>query len=55
MMCYTACPVDYRSISGAHWRRKTNWCTDADLLDWSGIQINGQGRVVKLYLFEQER
>lgn len=40
----------YRSADGANWRRKANWDTDADLSDWSGVVVNGQGRVVELSL-----
>ncbi|CAM9925256.1 unnamed protein product [Hapterophycus canaliculatus] len=40
----------YRSTGGAEWERKTNWCTAADLADWHGVEVNEQGRVMKLSL-----
>ncbi|CAN0571569.1 unnamed protein product, partial [Laminaria digitata] len=40
----------YNATDGAHWKRKTNWNTSADLSQWHGIKVNGQGRVVELHL-----
>ncbi|CAM9845227.1 unnamed protein product, partial [Hapterophycus canaliculatus] len=32
------------STSGADWKRKDNWETDADLSRWYGIVVDSQGR-----------
>ena len=51
-----ACPdrdvllVLYRSTDGAHWNQNSNWDTDAHLGAWHGVNVNDQGRVVKLEL-----
>lgn len=42
----------YNATSRARWRRKTNWNTDAALLQWQGVKVNGQGRVMELPLSE---
>jgi len=34
------------------WWQRTNWGTDAALSTWYGIEVNGDGRVVKLNLGE---
>lgn len=40
----------HNATGGASWRHKENWDTDADLSQWHGIEVNGQGRVVALSL-----
>ncbi|CAM9595448.1 unnamed protein product [Ectocarpus sp. 4 AP-2014] len=42
----------FRSTGGAGWRRTDNWETDAAITTWHGVEVNDQGRVVKLYLGE---
>ncbi|CAM9315788.1 unnamed protein product [Hapterophycus canaliculatus] len=38
----------YRSTGGREWKQSTNWCTAEDLADWHGVEVNDEGRVVKL-------
>lgn len=40
----------FRSTGGAYWKIKTNWYTDVELAAWSGVEVNREGRVVKLSL-----
>lgn len=40
----------FRATGGASWKRKQNWDTDAELSAWFGVEVNNQGRVVKLNL-----
>ncbi|CAM9352312.1 unnamed protein product [Ectocarpus sp. 12 AP-2014] len=40
----------FRSTDGANWKTNTNWGTDAELATWAGVQVNHEGRVVKLIL-----
>ncbi|CAM9256808.1 unnamed protein product [Ectocarpus sp. 13 AM-2016] len=40
----------FRSTDGANWNRKSNWNTDAGLATWEGIHLNHAGRVVGLFL-----
>lgn len=42
--------VLYRSTFGACWTNNTNWDTYADLGTWFGVEVNEEGRVVKLFL-----
>ncbi|CAM9460953.1 unnamed protein product [Ectocarpus sp. 6 AP-2014] len=42
--------VLYRATGGENWRERQNWDTDADLKTWHGVDVNDQGRVVKLKL-----
>lgn len=42
----------FRSAGGPNWSRKQNWDTDAELSKWDGVWVDGQGRVVKLDLRE---
>ncbi|CAN0100875.1 unnamed protein product, partial [Hapterophycus canaliculatus] len=35
---------------GGGWIDRTNWDTDADLSQWFGVKVNGEGRVVELSL-----
>ena len=36
--------------TGLNWGHKHNWGTDAALSRWDGVNVNGEGRVVKLNL-----
>lgn len=45
----------YRWTDGPNWRNSANWCTDADLSDWHGVEVNRGGRVVKLFLEQNLR
>ncbi|CAN0020530.1 unnamed protein product, partial [Ectocarpus sp. 12 AP-2014] len=40
----------FRSTGGAGWWRRGNWDTDAAIATWDGVNVNDQGRVVKLFL-----
>lgn len=40
----------YITTDGPNWKNKINWDTSADLSDWHGVKVNGQGRVVELNL-----
>ncbi len=40
----------FHSTGGAGWERKDNWNTDAELSKWHGVNVNAEGRVVKLSL-----
>lgn len=42
--------VLYRSTGGDTWKKKGKWNTDADLSQWQGVLVNGEGRVVRLDL-----
>ncbi|CAB1109342.1 unnamed protein product [Ectocarpus sp. CCAP 1310/34] len=38
----------FRSAGGARWFRRNNWLTSDGLATWYGVEVNDQGRVVKL-------
>ncbi|CAM9195565.1 unnamed protein product, partial [Hapterophycus canaliculatus] len=38
------------ATGGTGWARSKNWNTGADLSRWDGVEVNDQGRVVKLSL-----
>ncbi|CAM9346593.1 unnamed protein product, partial [Hapterophycus canaliculatus] len=40
----------YNATGGAGWAHNKNWNTGADLSRWDGVEVNDQGRVVKLSL-----
>ncbi|CAN0484845.1 unnamed protein product, partial [Ectocarpus sp. 8 AP-2014] len=40
----------FRSTRGASWRNRENWDTDAALSTWFGVEVNVEGRVVRLDL-----
>lgn len=40
----------YNATGGAGWERNDNWNTHAKLSTWSKVEVNDQGRVVKLSL-----
>ena len=42
----------YMATSGAHWRLKGNWLSDAPLGDWHGVRTDANGRVTVLNLDE---
>ncbi|CAN0280194.1 unnamed protein product [Scytosiphon promiscuus] len=42
--------VLYRSTNGPGWKKKRGWDTRADLYNWHGVEVNDQGRVVRLSL-----
>lgn len=44
----------FRATDGANWKRNNNWNTDAGLSSWYGVQVNDQGSVVELTLYEND-
>lgn len=44
--------VVFRSCGGSRWRNRVNWGTDEPLRKWHGVEVNMEGRVVKLDLRE---
>ncbi|CAN0321722.1 unnamed protein product, partial [Ectocarpus fasciculatus] len=40
----------YRSTGGAGWFKSDDWDTDVGLATWFGVEVNDQGRVVRLFL-----
>ncbi|CAB1112897.1 unnamed protein product [Ectocarpus sp. CCAP 1310/34] len=40
----------FHSTDGSNWKRKSNWNTDAGLATWEGVELNHAGRVVGLFL-----
>ncbi|CAM9772201.1 unnamed protein product [Ectocarpus sp. 13 AM-2016] len=40
----------FEATSGASWVTNLNWGTDAPLSEWHGVEVNEEGRVVKLVL-----
>ncbi|CBJ27067.1 LRR-GTPase of the ROCO family, putative pseudogene [Ectocarpus siliculosus] len=40
----------YRSTGGAGWFKSDDWDTGAGLATWFGVEVNDQGRVVRLFL-----
>lgn len=46
----TALVALYNALGGANWTIKNNWCTDAPLDQWDGIQVNASGRVISINL-----
>ncbi|CAN0325471.1 unnamed protein product [Scytosiphon promiscuus] len=42
--------VLYRSTNGPGWKKKRGWDTRGNLSEWHGVEVNDQGRVVKLSL-----
>jgi hypothetical protein len=45
-----ALEVLFQSTGGAGWARRGGWMTDADLGEWEGVTVDGEGRVIKLDL-----
>ncbi|CAM9533498.1 unnamed protein product, partial [Hapterophycus canaliculatus] len=42
----------YDATDGPKWTNNTSWNTDADLSEWHGVKLNGEGRVAELSLDE---
>ena len=42
----------YDATNGRNWVRQGNWQTDGPLQGWEGIELNADGRVVQLELYE---
>ena len=42
----------YNATDGDNWKDNTNWLSNKPLKEWSGVRINGQGRVDMLVLHE---
>jgi hypothetical protein len=40
----------FKSTGGADWTEKEGWMTDAELGDWHGVEVDEEGRVIKLDL-----
>ena len=40
----------YEATGGDQWRRKDNWCTDAPLSEWYGVNVDAYGDIVILQL-----
>ena len=40
----------YQATNGANWLRNHSWLTERPLGNWSGVQVDGDGRVVRLQL-----
>lgn len=40
----------YRLTDGERWKRSDNWFTNREPSDWHGVEVNEEGRVVKLSL-----
>lgn len=41
----------YDKTGGMNWNRQKNWCTDAPLKDWEGIEVDKNGHVAKISLY----
>lgn len=44
--------VVFRSCGGLLWKNKVNWATDEPIWKWNGVEVNEEGRVVKLDLHD---
>ena len=44
----------YNATDGPNWVNNDNWLTDAPLHEWFGVHTDDSGRVVRLYLNENE-
>ncbi|CAM9841435.1 unnamed protein product [Scytosiphon promiscuus] len=42
----------FGATRGSHWQDKYGWETDAELSTWFGVNVNDQGRVITLWLHE---
>ena len=40
----------YRSLDGPNWKNRDGWLTDRPLDSWSGVRVDGDGRVIELAL-----
>ena len=44
----------YNATDGANWLKSDNWLTDAPLNDWHGVDTDSTGRVVSLFLYDNQ-
>ncbi|CAM9357319.1 unnamed protein product, partial [Ectocarpus sp. 6 AP-2014] len=44
----------YNATSWAKWRNNRNWSNSAALSQWHGVEVNHQGRVVRLFLWDND-
>ena len=44
----------YEATDGPNWVDSENWLTDAPLGDWYGVDVDGQGRVVRLLVLDNK-
>ncbi len=44
----------YDALGGPEWTNNHKWLTDAPLRDWHGVEVNNQGRVVALDLYQNQ-
>ena len=42
----------YNATGGANWTTQDNWLSEYPIGKWSGVETNGDGRVVSLHLYE---
>ena len=42
----------YAATGGPNWKRRANWLTDAPLDEWQGLEVDAEGRVTQLILYE---
>ena len=42
----------YNATGGPNWTRNDNWLSDRPLEEWFGVRVDGQGRVIRLSLGE---
>ncbi len=42
----------FESLNGKNWKPKSaaGWCSEAPLGDWTGVEVNDSGRVIRLFL-----
>ena len=44
----------YNSTDGPNWRRSRNWLSNAPLGEWYGVTTDNNGRVIELFLHENQ-
>ena len=44
--------IFYDASGGPNWTNKDNWLTDAPLKDWYGVEVDGEGRVSELVIYD---
>ena len=42
----------FKSCGGAGWERKGGWMTEAELGEWEGVEVDEEGRAIKLHLMD---
>lgn len=47
---FTALRALYHATDGDNWDNSDNWLTDAPLADWHGIRTDNEGRLISIYL-----